>query len=693
MKHVLQGMVLVVCLTLAAAALAAESTSETKGYTLGEIVVTGEKTAVSDIAITHVITAEDIKTNNSKTVAEALKFAPGITMTRGRKNEAEVSVHGFSQEKTLFLIDGIPFYETYYGKLNLDQIPVDIISRIEVTKNAPSVLYGANAQIAVVNIITQQGTEDPTFHVKGEWGEDRTYNLSLSHGNQVGKFNYWLSYNRQESDGWTLSDHFDPETAVRARKFMPDLDGIHEDGGRRENSDYEEDKFWARFGLTPTEQSEYFISFHTLQTEKGHPLATNEYRIFTRENDNPAFSTFARFENYNDMGIDLSGRHTFSDGLALRGKLFYHDHEDEYVSYDGPDMETAIAKSTYKDNILGASLFTDYSSADYHKGHISLHYKKDDHESRDDSWMPYNDYASYTGSVGTEHEFRPTDILTVYAGVSYDWFKVDEAEDYVFDDDDFLLGQAALDTPGTKDEFNPMIGFDCLIKDATLYGSIARKTRFPTLFQLYSSSGGNPELDSESTINYTLGVRKAFGTCTTVDVAAFYHDISDWISRDYYEDDYTGEELFTNTEDIAMAGVEMNLAVVPSETLRFNLNYTFNDADNRSDNRATGRVANVPEHKLGVGCGFVIPVCLVNVDLQAIYVNSMYDTLPTTGDPDLEATTTDDYLITNTRISRTFKDLVTCFVEVDNVFDEDYEQEIGFPGRGRMYRVGASARF
>ena len=682
-----------VCLGFTGTMAMAETAADQETYRLGEVVVTGEKTSVADIAITHTITADDIKTYNSKTVADALTFAPGVTVTRGRKNEAEVSVHGFNQEKTLFLIDGIPYYETYYGKLNLDQIPVDIIAKIEITKNAPSVLYGPNAQVAVVNVITQQGTEKPTFHFEGDISKDDTYDVSVSHGNQVGKINYWLNYNHQESDGWPLSDDFDPETAVRVKKFMPNLDGIHEDGGRRENSDYDEDKFWARVGLTPTENAEYFLSFHTLQSEKGHPLATNEYRIFTRSGDSPAFSTFARFEKYDDWGLDLSGRQAINDNLTLRGKIFYHDHEDEYASYDSPEIETVIAKSTYKDSILGTSLFSDFSAADFHQGHVSLHYKKDDHESRDDNYLPWNDYASYTGSVGTEHQFRPTDALTVYAGVSYDWFNIDEAEDYVFDDDDNLIGQTSLDTPDTEDEINPMVGFDFLLGDATFYGSIAKKTRFPALFQLYSSQGGNPDLSSEETVNYTLGVRKALGARLAVDVAAFYHDISDWISRDYYQDDYTGAMLYTNTEDIAMTGLEITLTAAPTDFCRLNLNYTFNDADNRSNDRATGRVANVPEHKLGVGCGLTVPVLLAKIDLQGVYVDEMYDSLPTTASPDTETTTTDPYFVLNGRISKTFKEMITCFIEFDNIFDRDYEQEIGFPGKGRTYRAGLSARF
>ena len=42
-------------------------------FTLGDIVVSGEKTSVADIGISQVITESDIKANNSTTLAEALK--------------------------------------------------------------------------------------------------------------------------------------------------------------------------------------------------------------------------------------------------------------------------------------------------------------------------------------------------------------------------------------------------------------------------------------------------------------------------------------------------------------------------------------------------------------------------------------------------------------------------------------------
>jgi iron complex outermembrane receptor protein len=673
--------------------LPAADSGEQDAFDLGDIVVTSEKMDVGDIGISQVLTQEEIKATNSKTVADALQFTPGIMVTRGRKNEPEISVHGFSQEKSLFLIDGVPYYETYYGKLSLDQIPAQIISRIEITKNAPSVLYGPNAQIAVINVITKKGTDTPTYNVGVEIGEDSTYRALFSHGNQIGAVNYWFSYIHEESDGWRLSDDFKPETAVRARKFMPNVDGIHEDGGLRKNSDYEKNRLWARAGITPSPGSEYFVSMHLLDSEIGHPPATNEYRIFPREGDVPAFSTFSRFDDYDDWGIDLSGKKTLSDALTFRGKLFYHDHEDAYVSYDGPDYKNKIAKSTYKDDVIGISLFSDFILAEPHDGHVSLHYRRDSHEATDDVYLPYNQYQSYTGSLGTEHAYVIGEALTVYAGIAYDWFKVDEAEDYEFDEDDNFQGQKGLETSSTEDEINPMVGFSWNMDLAKLYGSVARKSQFPSLSQLFSSTSGNPDLSPEKTINYTLGVTKAFGKKITADLSGFYHDISDWISRDYYEDTFTGNEIYVNVEDVSMLGFETSVQVVFCDYFKMNLNYTYNDAENDSSKAVTEKVIGVPLHKLGAGFNMVIPRILASWDVQAIYVDEVYDSLPTTGSPDDEISESDNYFILNSRLSKTFKNKYEFYAEIDNLFDKDYREEVGFPAPGRNFLVGCGLEF
>ena len=652
--------------------------NQEEAFGLGDIVVTSQKVGIADIGISNVITVDEIKAANAKTVADVMKFVPGVVVTRGRKNEPEISIHGYAQEKSQFLIDGIPYYETNYGKLSLDQVPVSIIARIEITKNAPSVLYGPNAQIAVINVITKKGTETPTFQLNAEMGENRTYRASASHGNTVGNLNYWFSYIHEESDGWRLSSDFKPEIAYPAKGWMEDRIGVHENGGFRSNSDYKKDRLWARVGLETDSGAEYFLSCHLLNSELGHPPATDVYRIFLRDVDDPGFSTFSRYDKYDDYGIDFSMKKPLSDTNTVRAKLFYHNHEDLYISYDGPDYSTVVSASTYEDDLIGASVIDDFSLIDSHEGHVSFHYKMDSHNAQDDTYLPYNQYRSFTGSIGTEHSYYFDKGLTIYGGIAYDWFEMDKVHEFQLDGGNNYIGMADGEIPSTQEEINPMGGitWDFEQFDTTVFASVAKKTQFPTLHQMYSSDG-NEELESEKSINYTLGVSKNFGSKYSIEFSGFYHDISDWISRDYDTDEYM------NVEEVRMMGIETSAKAKFCDYFSMNLNYTYNDAENKTSDAASDKVNGVPEQKLGIGFNVLIPRVLVSIDLQGIYVDEMYD-----GDD-----TSDDYFIVNSRFSKIFKDQYELYAEVDNIMDEDYYEEVGFPAYGRNIRAGLHLNF
>jgi outer membrane receptor protein involved in Fe transport len=639
------------------------------------------------------MTSEKIEVTGSKTLAEALQYAPGIVVTHGAKNEPRISVHGFQSEKSLILIDGIPYYETYYGKLNLDQIPTAIISKIEITKNAPSVLYGANAQIAVINVVTKKGTPEPTWSLTSEVGANNTSRIAVNHGNQIGKFNYWLSYSRKQTDGWRLSDDFDPELAQPQRRFMGDP-AIAEDGRYRENSDLSQDAFWGRVGFTPNQDSEYFLSVHVVESERGIPFDTSQYRVFDTRGDDAGFSNIARFKNYDDWGIDLSGKQKISPWINLRGKVFYHEHSDDYVSYADFDLNEEIAVSTYEDSYVGASLIADMDPVPWHKGHISLHYKKDKHDDRAGANLPFARFSSYTGSVGTEHSFFTQWGLTAVIGASYDWFEVSSAEENVFDEDDLFAGQEELNESDPDAELNPMAGLIWDISDKTrIYGSVAKKTQFPRLQQLYSGSSGNPDLDSEKTINYTAGVQHFLGQLIHVRADCFYHDISDWISRDYYAEDFLGDTVYVNVEDVEMKGFELGLKWTPIQSLGMSVEYTYNDAENKSSGAVTRKVSGVAENQFVAAINAVVPVIDVRMDIHGIYVDKIYEELPTTDRPDAEITSTSDYFFVNLRLAKDLLKNIEAYAQCQNLFDKDYESEIGYPGRGRNIFFGIKATY
>jgi iron complex outermembrane receptor protein len=665
-----------------------ENQAEYEAFDLGEIYVTAEKLpAVRDVTVTTEITAEEIKATNSRTVAEALTYVPGVIVSGGRKNQPNIQIRGLDQSRALILIDGVPYYETNYGKLDLNQIFIDNIAKIEVTKGDASVLYGPNALAGVINIITKKPSDKPTAEAFLEVGENATSKLSLTHGMKVGIFNYWLNYAHQESNGWRMSDDFEPKPGTIVRKPGSTTQEVLEDGGFRNNSDFKADSFWAKIGIEPTSEAEYYLNFHYIAKEKGVPPSTISENVFLSR---PAFSGFARITRYDDWGIDLSGQQKIVEQLIMKAKLFYHNHIDDYTSYSDQTFNEEIAVSRYKDYLVGGSLAADYRPVQWDVFRLGFNYRGDSHKERDDSYLPFAESFSYTGSVSLENEFNLIKKLSVVAGVGYDWFRVTDAERNITDKStgDFVE-QSDLDKPDTMYEFNPMIGATYTLTDSTrLFGSIARKVRFPTLSQLYSTKSGNTELTAEKSINYTLGISQAFGSLASGEFAIFYYDISDFISRDA-----PGTEgIYRNYAKIRLAGFELSGKVNPIKDLFIMLGYTYNNARDRSEDRVTDNVTFVPEHKVDLGLKYTVPYIITPVDLTCVYVTDSYNQLPTPQRPDQESIKTGDYFIVNARISKSFLKRFEAYFAVNNIFDSDYELEYGFPGLGRNFYAGLSVK-
>jgi outer membrane receptor protein involved in Fe transport len=663
-----------------------------EAFDLGEIFVTTEKPpAVQDVAVTTVVTEEEIKATNSRTVAEALTYVPGVRVSTGRKNEPNIQIRGLDQSRTLILIDGVPYYETNYGKLDLNQIPVDNVAKIEVTKGGASVLYGPNALAGVINIITKKPSKKLSVDALTEIGENGTYKLSLTNGMKVGIFNYWLNYSHEESNGWRMSNNFDPKPSTR-RVFGPGppstIEEILEDGGFRNNSDFRRDSFWAKVGVEPKD-GEYYLNFHYINREKSFPPGVGtQDRIFL---ERPAFSqAFARMTRYDDWGIDLSGQQKIIEPLILKGKLFYHNHVDDYTSYSDKEYKDEISVSRFKDYLIGGTVIGDYRPVDWDIVRFSLNYRADSHKERADDYLPFAESLSYTGSIGLENEFNQLKNFSLVVGASFDFFNVDKSEANETDDDGNFVDQEPNKLPSTMKELNPMIGATYTFPDSTrVFASIARKVRFPTLQQLFSSTSGNKSLKAEKGVNYTLGVSKTFSKYISGELALFYHDITDFISRDGSDI----LDIYQNYARISLAGFELTGEVNPVKDLGIRAGYTYNKARDKSLGHVSEHVLFIPENKIDVGAYYIIPYIITRLDLTGTFVGMTYSQLPTPADDTAEVLKNDDYFTMNAKLSKVFMKNFEAYVAVNNIFDTDYEPELGFPGRGRNYYAGLIAKF
>jgi vitamin B12 transporter len=107
---------------------------------------------------TWVLYAADLERLGASSVADALRFIPGVTVKdAGTVGSLQsVFLRGASSAQTLVLVDGRPINDPDTGQVDFSSLPVSGISRIEIVEGGASTLYGSSAIGGVINIITQR---------------------------------------------------------------------------------------------------------------------------------------------------------------------------------------------------------------------------------------------------------------------------------------------------------------------------------------------------------------------------------------------------------------------------------------------------------------------------------------------------------------------------------------------------------
>jgi len=181
-----------------------------KAEELPEVVVTATRTphTLEDVPVeTVLIPKEKIEKSNSKNVSEILREVPGFYI-QGENVPGQSAWRSklrgldFDRGYGLILINGERVLGGGMGEygISLNQIPVEMIEKIEVVKGPSSVLYGSDAMAGVVNIITKPIPEKPLFTASGGYGSYDTSMLNVGYGRWLNdKFGFFISTNYEKS--------------------------------------------------------------------------------------------------------------------------------------------------------------------------------------------------------------------------------------------------------------------------------------------------------------------------------------------------------------------------------------------------------------------------------------------------------------------------------------------------------------
>ena len=192
---------------------------------LKETVVTASRVAtrtdelVSDVVV---INRADIEKQAGRTLPEILARVPGVQFSSngGLGKTSSVNIRGSEARHTILLIDGVRYGSATTGTPNWDNIPVDMIERIEILKGPASALYGSEAVGGVVQIFMRKGAEGFRPYVSATLGSLSYRQAAAGFSGGSGDFTYAFGAQKTREAGFSATN-----SRVGA-SFNPDRDGF-----------------------------------------------------------------------------------------------------------------------------------------------------------------------------------------------------------------------------------------------------------------------------------------------------------------------------------------------------------------------------------------------------------------------------------------------------------------------------------
>jgi iron complex outermembrane receptor protein len=166
------------------------SIEELSGIRITSVSRVEERLADAPAAV-FVITGDEIRRSGVRTIAEALRLAPGVEVARRNSHSWSITIRGFNSDlanKLLVLIDGRSVYSPLYAGVfwDVQDTLLEDIERIEVIAGPGGTLWGANAVNGVINVITRPANTTTGAFVEIGGGNEDEGLASVRYGGTLG---------------------------------------------------------------------------------------------------------------------------------------------------------------------------------------------------------------------------------------------------------------------------------------------------------------------------------------------------------------------------------------------------------------------------------------------------------------------------------------------------------------------------
>jgi len=658
---------------------------------LEQITVSAEK---NEQSIKDVVSEEEIQAPVvSGSVLNALGNQAGIQFRRNSISGSEGSklrLRGFDETRLRIMKNGVPLNRA--GSYGIGPVDWSILSgenveQIEIYRGAGPAKYG-NTLGGVVNIVTKKPTEDPETVVKTSYGSLDTWDSSLSHTWKFGKVGWAMSAGHYESDGYLRNNFMDRDNF--SGQVTVDLPNAWEIGAGLDYSMKENGNI-----VYNRPDSPYYDSGYPDADEKeiggpgiGARLINGKYawgdESFT-EDETLNFNAFVDKEIKNgNIRLDFrlwnqDRTETYYDS-ADRSKKIYErdtDAEDNNWSLHG---EATFLIDRHRIEFGGETRrygwgdqTVTYIDESYFNGSINfLEFIRNGFKGQPDLMAYHALYAQDNWTI------RPDISLEV--GLRQEWYSADS-----IDPDAFGYSWPAEGTDIDENHLDPRLAVTYRPWDS---GSITARFgiahRYPTSpeyfwWYLNNSTGYfNTDFNSEEAFQYELSCEQNVKGAVDIVLRGYYYDIEDYIASTSIPG--IGS-VFFNIGQVEIKGLEMGVSANLPYHFRAWTNFTWQEGDKANDpwdadNQLTGQLPDFPEKMFNAGLDYTGG----DKFLARLWINYVDEREHFKGN---ELIVLDDYTLVNAsaryRIWETKLVRLDLQLTAENILDEDYEEEEGYP--------------
>ncbi len=590
-----------------------------------------------------VISGEELAKKQSVNVFDALREVPGVEVfdNGSRGSVTSVFLRGSATDQVLVLVDGVRVNSTTLGSFDFANLTTENVDRVEVLRGFGGTLYGSEAIGGVIQVFTKKGEGPPHGGVSLSGGNGQTDREVGEISGQSGIFSYSAS-----------ASH------------------LHTGGFKPENDDYENVSISGRLDAQVLDDGAAKLVFR---------LGDSEFGNFFNNNFLAVPDPNARQKDQSDTVRAEWGQAPLE---SLRYNLAFGFARADQQFRDPPDA--------------GESSLTDSDIL------------SETYDGEAQSTLGWWEKKGET-TVGIDYEVQRGDIDSLFSDPVFGDFPTN------FDRDTrtvagFAMNHLALDDrrlvllAGVRVDDNSRFGRAVSPSGGLSYAVEATGTRLrttygegfkaPTLNQLFFPGFGNPDLGPETSWEVDGGFdQPLFAGQALVSTTYFHRVVSDLIEG---VPQPNGLLLAENVGDATTDGIEAALELVVAQGLRAGGSYTYLEIDAN----ASGRVRR-PRHS---GSVHIDADCddlyrkgdHASVRARLLLVGDRLDFDPVAGFAvrDNPAYQRADLAVAyDWPLAVPVVQKVGVFARVENLFDRDYDEVIGFGARPLNVLAGVRGGF